>query len=226
MNQPRHEISLPSIVTTTIWTTCLAIGLIGIIIPYARPALAKKAEAPIQAELLNVELTDDPLPPLENSSAPPPDVLTPPPSTKPTTPPSAPALIPVAAPSQAIAFALPVPGPTKIVAADQASYSTPTETARPESAAPVVRQITFGHGEGKQQKPEYPARAQREGQEGLVRVVFTVGPDGRTVDAELAARSPWPLLNEAALKVIRERWRFAPGPIRRYEVPINFKLQK
>ena len=223
MSPSRHEISFPSVVTTTIWTSCLAIGFIGIVIPYTKPALAKKSEIPIQADILNVELTHDPLPPLDSS---PPEVLTPPPSIKPVNPPSAPALIPVAAPSPAIAFAFPLVGTTKVVAAAQASYTTPIETPRTEAPVPVATQLTFGRGEGRQQAPEYPPRALREGQEGVVRVVFTVGPDGRTLAAELAARSPWPLLNESALKTIRERWRFSPGPIRRYEVPINFKIQK
>jgi len=225
MNQARHEISFPAIVTTTMWTSCLAIGLIGIVIPYAKPLLAKKPEPPLQAEILNVELTNDPLPPLE-ASAPPPNIITPPPTAEPITPPSAPSLIAVAAPNPAIAFELPVAGPTRVVAAEQASYTTPAETPRTVTAPAPVTPLVFGRGEGKQPAPIYPARALSEGQEGIVRVLFTVGPDGRTLAAELASRSPWPLLNEAALKVIRERWRFSPGPIRRYEVPINFKIQK
>jgi periplasmic protein TonB len=220
----KPEISLPSIVAAAIWTSCLAIGVIGIVIPYARPVLAKKEERPLQAQLLNVELTTDPIPPLE-TSAPPPEILTPPAISEPVAPPSAPALIPVAAPSSAIAFAVPVAGPTRVVTAEQASYAIPMEVARAEAPAPVVKQLTFGHGEGKQ-PIEYPARAESEGQEGIVRILFTVGVDGRTVSAEIASRSPWPLLNEAALKAVRERWRFKPGPIRRYEVPINFKLRK
>ena len=31
---------------------------------------------------------------------------------------------------------------------------------------------------------------------------------------------------EAALRTVRQRWRFAPGPPRRYEVPIRFQLRK
>jgi TonB family protein len=223
-----HDISVRSVLTTTIWASCVVIGLIGIVVPYARPATPKPAGIAIQAEILNVELTNDPLPPLENSSAPPPTILTPPPAAKPVVPPGAPALIRVAAPSPAIAFALPVSGPTRVVAAPQASYSTRSETPRAEKNAAElpVAPLTFGRGEGKQPAPTYPARALSEGQEGVVRVEFTVGADGRTVAAELAARSPWPLLNEAALKVIRERWRFAPGPVRRFEVPIHFKIQR
>lgn len=221
------EISMRSVLTATIWSSCLVVGLIGVIIPYARPVAPKPAEVSIQAEILNVELTNDPLPPIENSSAPLPTVLTPPPATKPITPPSAPAFTPVAAPSLTIAFALPVKGPTQVVAQEKASYSAAVETERSANAAdqsPIP--LTFGRGEGNQEVPKYPARALSEGQEGIVRVLFTVGPDGRTLAAELAARCPWPLLNDAALKAIRERWRFSPGPIRRYEVPIHFKIGK
>jgi hypothetical protein len=34
------------------------------------------------------------------------------------------------------------------------------------------------------------------------------------------------LLNRAALRVVRERWRFSPGAIRVYEVSIRFELKK
>jgi protein TonB len=122
---------------------------------------------------------------------------------------------------------LPVAGPTRVVDAKEASYSAPTTPVADNAVAqPIVSQLTFGHGEGKQPAPQYPARALNEGQEGTVRVQFTVGADGRTVAAELASQSPWPLLNEAALKVVRERWRFASGPVRRYEVPIHFRIRK
>jgi protein TonB len=227
MTSMRGNISLTAVVTTTIWASCLAVGIIGIVLPYARPTLAKIAtEVPIQAEILNVELTNDPLPPLDSSPLPP-NVLVPPPAAKPIVPPSAPALIPVAAPNPAIAFAVPVAGPTRVVAADQASYATPSETPRENSGNQVpVAPLTFGRGEGKQPAPTYPSRALNEGQEGTVRVTFTVGANGQTVAAELSGRSPWPLLNEAALKVIRERWRFSPGAVRRFEVPIHFKIQK
>jgi TonB family protein len=59
-----------------------------------------------------------------------------------------------------------------------------------------------------------------------VRVGFTVAEDGRVPAAEVVAASPWPLLNEAARRTVRERWRFAPGTARRYEVTIRFELQK
>jgi protein TonB len=220
------EVSFTSVVTSTIWMGCIAIGVIGIIIPYARPQPAKPQPTPIQAELLDVSLTADPIP-LEAAAPATPDVLVPPPSNAPLTPPSAPALIPVAAPNPAIAFELPVVGPTRVVEASQASYSTPTTTpADNPTAQPSTTPLTFGLGEGKQPAPTYPARAASEGQEGTVRIEFTIGTDGRVVAAEITSASPWPLLNQAALKVIRERWRFKPGPVRRHTIPLEFSLRK
>jgi TonB family protein len=220
----RSEISLTSIFTATLWIFCAVVGVIGIVIPYQN-AVAKKAALPaIQAEILNVELTNEPLPPAQESSRATSQVLAPPTAPKQVAIQSAPALTPVAAPSAAIAFALPVKGPTRVVEASEAAYSAPAQNGNADQLP--VSTLTFGRGEGKQQAPTYPPRALKEGQEGLVRVQFTVGADGRTMAAEVSAGSPWPLLNEAALKVIRESWRFSPGAIRRYEVPIHFKIRK
>lgn len=220
------EVSFTSIVTATIWMGCLAISVIGIVIPYARPQLPKPQPAPIQAELLDVSLTTDPILPEATAPAPP-DVLVPPPTTAPLAPPTAPALIPVAAQNAAIAFELPVTGPTRVVEASQASYSTPlTMPADNSTAQPSATPLTFGLGDGKQPAPVYPARAASEGQEGTVRVEFTIGTDGRVVTAEIISASPWPLLNQAALKVIREKWRFKPGPVRRHTIPLEFSLRK
>jgi TonB family protein len=66
----------------------------------------------------------------------------------------------------------------------------------------------------------------REGQEGSVTVQFSVGDEGRVLAAEAVAPSPWPLLNEAALTVVRERWQFRAGQTRLYQVSIRFRLKK
>jgi protein TonB len=217
-------VSLTAVFATCVWVSCVVVGVIGIVIPYAMPQAPKTPMAAIQAEILNVALTTDPI---EADNTPPPvaNAMTPPPASKPMVPPSAPALIPVAAPNPAIAYELSVAGPTRVVEAKNASYSAPgTQVA--DAVEQPVAQLTFGRGEGKQPAPTYPARALNEGQEGTVRVQLTVGPDGRPLAAEIVSQSPWPLLNEAALKVVRERWRFASGAVRRYEVPIHFKIRK
>lgn len=210
--------------TLVLWLGCLAVGGLGLALPYGRPVASAKAPAPTVAEILLVELTPDPVPPPE--VAPPPSA-TPPPLLEPMTTPRAPTLTPVATPSPAVAFALPVEGPTRIVEVKEAPYRQPNVPAA-EATAPVtpVQELTYGEGEGKQPAPQYPSRARRAGQEGAVTVRFSVGEDGRVLDAQVSAPSPWPLLNEAALKVVRERWRFRPGSVRLFEVVIRFELGK
>jgi TonB family protein len=57
-------------------------------------------------------------------------------------------------------------------------------------------------------------------------VRLTVGENGRVLTAEALSPSPWPLLNEAALRAVRERWHFHSGPPRAYDVAIRFNLSK
>jgi protein TonB len=139
--------------------------------------------------------------------------------------PKAPPLVAVTEPSPAIAFALPVERPARVVEASQAAYAQ--TAARTNSVAPpVVQTLIFGQGEGKQPAPEYPRQAIRQGQEGKITVRFVVGETGKVTDAEVAVRSPWPLLNEAAVRTVRNHWRFRPGSTRAYEVQIRFELGK
>ena len=50
--------------------------------------------------------------------------------------------------------------------------------------------------------------------------------DGSVTSAQLAPGCRWPLLNEAAVRTIRDRWRFGPGPVRYYEVVDRFYLER
>ncbi|MCI0534350.1 MAG: TonB family protein [Verrucomicrobiales bacterium] len=212
------------VATLVLWLGCLAIGWIGFVLPYARPRPPVKQPEPIQAEVLNVELTNEPLPPPDAPPSPA-DTSEPPPLNQPTGPPQAPPMIAVAEPTPAVAFALPVEAPTRIVEVGEASYARQTEPIAP-APAPPVQAITYGQGEGRQPAPEYPRQAIREGQEGNVTVRMSVGENGRVLAAEAVSPSPWPLLNESALRAVRQRWRFRPGPLRLYEVSIRFELKK
>lgn len=218
------EIATGSVLTSILWTGCLTVGLLGMVLPYARPVPPRKADVPIQAEILHVELTNDPLPPLaqhpENSL-----VQPPPPLPLAAPPPAAPPIVAVAEPAK-VAFAIPVEGPVVVVEPAKASVAVAPVVEAPAPVAPPVRTLTFGQGEGRQPAPEYPLRARREGQEGVVTLRFTVGEDGRVLAAEASTPSPWSLLNEAALRVVRERWRFSAGRIRLFEVAIRFQLSK
>jgi protein TonB len=210
------------VVTLVIWLGCSVIAVFGLTLPYARAALAKAQPEPIKVEMLNVELSNDPLPDLA-----PPQVasLATPPPAEAVAQPSLPQAVTVAMPSPAIAFALPVEGATRVVEAEQASYSRAVVNEN-TATLPPVQQLTFGVGAGKQPAPEYPLAAQDAGQEGTVNVRFVVAANGRVASAEAAAASPWPLLNDSAVRTVRNRWRFPNGATRAYEVAIRFVLPK
>ncbi len=224
---PREPSRIIPTLTLVIWLGSLSIGVAGFVMPYLRPQPPVKTPPPVVAELLNVELTSDPLPPV-NPAPPPPNLLQPPPVMQPQATPPPPQMMSVAAPSPQIAFAVPVAAPARVVPVQQASYRTvetpPVVEVPPAPLAPTP--LTFGHGEGKQPAPDYPRESLRQGQEGTVTVRMTVGEDGRVVAAETSQTSPWPLLDSAALRVVKSRWRFTPGPLRAYEVVIRFQLNK
>lgn len=223
--EPRHGVSSLSIFTTVLWMSCLAIGTVGMVIPYTRPVPPQPMPPPVQAEILQVELSTEPFPepspPVAASSS-----LAPPPVVQPIAPPIETQPMTAVAEPSAVAFALPVEGPTVLVEPKRAQFAaTPVVEDKPAPvAAPAPKQFVYGQGEGHQPAPEYPLRARREGQEGSVGIRFTVGEHGRVLAAETSVPSPWTLLNDAALRVVRERWRFSPGTLRFYEVTIRFQL--
>jgi protein TonB len=204
----------------------VAVGLFGMAFPYPKPAPPPPVEKPIVAQKIEVQLTEDisepdPAPPATQVLAPtPPETIA---------QPQLPTPIPVAEPSPAIAFALPVEGPTRVVEAAAAAFAAPvitnTAPATTQSSPPVQR-LTFGQGEGRQPAPDYPVSAMQAGQEGTVTVRFVVQENGRVLSAEASQPCRWPLLNSAAVGAVQRRWRFRPGAIRLYEVPIRFQLEK
>jgi TonB family protein len=210
---------------SVLWLGCVTVGLLGMAFSYPRPHPTARTPPAILARELDVEIASVSLAPeaLVLASDAPADPA--PAPTPPVIPQPAP-LLAVAAPSPAIAFPLPVDGPTRVVEPAQAAYVRPPPVVPAPPTPPPVQPLTLGLGEGKQPAPEYPHAAIRAGQEGTVRVALTVGNDGRVLAAETVVPSPWSLLNEAALGTVRKRWRFAPGPVRRYEVPIRFELKK
>ncbi len=224
-NPASAETSPLHVTTLVLWLGCLTVGALGLAWTYPRPVAPAKAAPPVVAQVLHVELTNDPLPPPDIAPA----GSAPPPLLEPLPAAAAPALVAVAEPLPSVAFALPVEGPTRIVDVQQAASGPQSAPANPvpaATAAPAVEALAYGQGEGRQPAPTYPPRARNAGQEGTVVVRFSVGEDGRVLAAESPAPSPWPLLNESALRVVRERWRFRPGPVRRFEVAIRFELGK
>lgn len=209
------------IFTMVLWLGCLCIGLLGFAFPYSMPQPIPNVP-PVTVEVLNVELSHEPFPEV----APPPSSLLTPPPPEELVQPRIPQPVVVAEPSPAVAFAVSVEGPAQVVEDAAAAHNRADAVTTTAVSAPAPRALTFGQGEGKQPAPDYPRQAIREGQEGTVVVQLTVGPNGRVVAAEASTPSPWPLLDESALRTIRSRWRFSPGDLRAYEVAIRFQLDK
>jgi protein TonB len=207
------------IITLVLWVACLIVGLLGMWLtkpPIAPPTPpAKKPEPPLQAEVLKVELEPTVLPP---QAAPDPSLPAPPVDQPPAAPPPLPE---VAAPSAAMAFAQPIEGAVRLVPLNRANPARLSIVA-----APVIQRLTYGLGEGRQPEPDYPQEAVDAGQQGVVGVRFKVDTDGRVVAAQIILPSPWPLLNQSALRAVRETWHFGPGPPRLYDVSITFHLNQ
>lgn len=77
---------------------------------------------------------------------------------------------------------------------------------------------------GRMPAPSYPSEARRKGQTGTVVVEFTVDASGRVISAYAKSPSPWPSLNNEAVRTVR-RWRFPPGGIMKLQRPIVFQLR-
>lgn len=212
-----------SVVTLVLWLGCSVIAALGFALPYTRPQASQMAVEVLQVEILDVELSNESIPELEPR---PENPLAGPPPADAVVQPQVAQVVAVAMPSPAIAFAVPVEDPVRVVEATQASYARAESSDVPEVSAPPVERLTFGQGAGRQPKPDYPAHAQKEGQEGAVSVRLVVAENGRVTAAEAVAPSPWPLLNDSALRTIRNRWRFPAGNLRAYEVAIRFVMPK
>ena len=221
------SVSPMAVTILVLWLGCLGIGLLGMALPYVRPQPAPAEPPPIQAEVLDVELIPDTFAPTAQEALAPLNITEPPPPVELTQPVEPPPLLAVARPDKTIAFPLPVETPARVVERESADITMPVAEPSPAPiAAPSPQVLTYGQGEGNQPAPAYPRQAVRQGQEGVVVIRFSVGANGRVLAAEAISPSPWPMLNEAALKAVRERWRFRSGNVRVYDVSIRFELKK
>jgi protein TonB len=137
----------------------------------------------------------EPVPPHEPPPPPPPPEppAPPPPAPKPVPPVKRPPPRTVAKPS------------TETPAPRAAPAPQVPATALPAPATPVVDpRWTAAVSGWLSSRKVYPEEAQRRGDEGNVSVRFTVDRSGRVVDAAIVTASSSALLNEAALKLVRQ----------------------
>lgn len=221
---PDSSLTLTQVLTLVLWIGCVFVGVLGFVLHYARPLPVAPAPEPVLVERLTVELTNET--PAHAELSPALDPLAEPPPPAALAQPQIAHPVAVAEPS-AVAFALPVDGPTIQVAAAQAAHARPAHAIAPSRVGlPVPQALVFGEGEGRQPAPEYPARSAKLGQEGVVDIRLTVDANGRVIDTAVASPCKWSLLNDAAERTVRHRWRFSRGPVRVYDVAIRFTLAK
>lgn len=214
------EAEMLQVHTLVLWLTCVAVSVLGLAVPHIRPRLPSTQSPPVVAQVVNVDVAKDQSAPPD---AGPPSSEQPPAQADAMAPPSVPPLPDVAAPSAAIAFALPVEGPSRVV---EPKRAVPVPAAPAPAPQPTLRRLTYGQGEGRQPAPDYPQEAIVAHEEGAVVVRFTVGEDGHVLAAEVATPCRFPALNQAALEAVRRRWQFGPGPLRLWEVSIRFQLNQ
>jgi periplasmic protein TonB len=156
------------------------------------------------------------------TTEPQPDDTEPQPTDQPTEVPQVMPVVAAADPS-AVAFAVPVPGAVAI--APMAHLATPPP---PVVKAPPAKPTTFnphaGTG-GVFPDPMYPSMALRNHYEGTVIIEIIVEESGEISSAKVYKSSGFTVLDEAALSVVQNRWRFTPGLKRWLHWPCTFKLQ-
>jgi TonB family protein len=196
------EAGLAAVGATVLWIGCLGVGVTGLMMPFQPRGLPAKHLLPVQTALIHVELTKAPAP-ARNSPPKAAEPLPPPPPAA-IGPPPAPPMTAVAAPSAAISFALPSTGPTRIVsAADAIPRGSPGDDSK-------VQRISEQEA-GQQPRPEYPPEAALNHESGSVVVRFAIDENGSVTSAVAIEPCPFPLINQSALRTVRELWRFPPG---------------
>jgi protein TonB len=143
-----------------------------------------------------------------------------PPTTEPTPPKSEPA---EAAPVAVSVATVPAPSAPAPPATSAAPPAPPAESSEP----PVVHEPRYRHPPT---PPRFPPRALELNQHGTVVVRALVGPDGASHEIIVWRSSGFALLDQAALRAVRE-WAFEPASIggRRIaswvEVPVRFAIR-
>jgi TonB family protein len=192
------EVSLLSVFTFVLWTSCLFVGVFGLL----AEGLPRAGAASEPALSMEVDLVS----PAANGES-----------------------------QSAIAQAgreTAAPLPTPMVQMPEPGEHPPLLATRVRGAPAAssdlndVRQLSDGDVAGFLPVPDYPIDAKLAHQEGTVIIIFTVGTDGRVTDARIASACPWPLLNESALRTVRDDYRLAPGPVRRRWRSFTFQINE
>jgi protein TonB len=135
-----------------------------------------------------------------------------------------PQVVTVVAPSSAnVAFSVPVQGPVAI--APIAHFAPPPpRDLKPQASGPVKFNPHTAEG-GSFPEPKYPGFAVRNHYQGTVTLEILVDESGKVSGTKIRKSSGYPTLDEAAVEVVKTKWKFPPGPNRDLVWDCTFRLQ-
>lgn len=143
----------------------------------------------------------------------------PPPEDEPPPPPEELVEIPPYVPPPDLPIELPPP-PVQNVITTQTTVrqDTPAPVVAPAPPAPVAaapapvkRVAAKGRRGNTIGEEDYPSASLRAGEEGIVRVRFVIGTDGRVSECAVVESSGHPRLDQRSCEIIQRRWRFEPA---------------
>jgi protein TonB len=123
-----------------------------------------------------------------------------------------PQVLTVVAPADAkVAFAVPVQGAVAVAA--QAHLAAPPPAVLKQSSGPQTMKFDPRTAtEGVFPEPDYPRQALQNRQQGTVTVRITVDESGAVTSVKVQKTSGFSFLDDSALRVVKNRWRFPPAP--------------
>ena len=202
----------------------VALGLVGLLHVFLGYAfitgLALKAVKAIVAPLETVNVKDEAPPPEEPPPPPPKDIEIPP-----FVPPPEVSIAQESAPTITVQQAVQQTAPPV--------FTPPAPPAPPAPApklAPPSPATPKGRGNGISED-DYPDASRRAEEQGVTRVTYTVGVDGRATDCKVTATSGSSRLDDATCKIIERRFRFNPAtrdgqPVSEVKVqPVRWQLR-
>ena len=143
----------------------------------------------------------------------------PPPEDEPPPPPEELVEIPPYVPPPDLPIELPPPPTTAQTITTQTTVQTtkPAVVAQPAPPAPVAAPVKRVAAKGSRRntigEEDYPSASLRAEEEGVTRVRFTVGTDGRVSECAVVESSGFPRLDQRSCEIIQRRWRFEPATV-------------
>lgn len=128
-----------------------------------------------------------------------------------------------AADPSSVAFAVPVQGAVAVASAAHLATPPPLVTHLPSGPVKFNQNTSDG---GSYPPPKYPSLAARNHEEGTVTVEIMVDASGAITSAKIQKTSGHSELDEAAVDVVKNRWRFPPGQPRWLSWSCIFHLEQ